>query len=37
MLEWLNPIAEWFGVTSALLPLMMFIIIILLLILIIRG
>lgn len=37
MLEWLNPIGEWFGVNNSLIPLMLFIIIILLIINILRG
>jgi len=37
MLDWLNPVAEWFGVTNSLIPLMLFIIIILLIINILRG
>ena len=37
MISWFQPISDWFGVNSSVIPLMLFIIIILLIISIIRG
>lgn len=37
MLSWLEPIAEWFGMSESLIPLVLFLILVVLIIGLIRG